>query len=404
MRRVWPFKSRPQKRAGAWTLADPRMAMHFGYSLADDDLAVTERSALGLSAFWRAGSLISGTIATLPLGSFRETDGELQPVPSWLDDPGKAVDLTPFEWKEMSTWHLFLGGDCFLYLIRNGAGAVIGAQPVHASCVSVEWITEDDRKRLGLVGRKKFSIVLEDGHMLNNLDSTRVLQIMGPSLDGLRGMSVLTIGRLSLSTAIAGDVAAKRLFRDGGRISMIATPDEDFEEGDAEAVHADLVGKMRDPESGGIAVPNRRLKLQPWSMSATDAEFLAQRAFGIEEVARWTGVPPHLLMQTDKQTSWGTGVAEQNLGLRQYNLMGYTSRMESRFGLLTPKGQMSRFDYAELERPSPKDEASLWADKYQKGLCKLNEARVGIGLPKVPGGERFFGEADPTNPEVAPSV
>lgn len=393
--RVWPFKSRVEKRAGSWSIADPAMAAYFGYN-PGDAIEVSERGALGLSAFFRAGSLISGTIATLPLGSYRKEgdDGELKPVKSWLDNPGEPVNMTPFEWKEMVVWHLFLGGDSFLYHMYNGAGVIAGTQPIHPGCVTVDWAPE-------LPGRKRYSIMLQDGHYLNNLDARHITQIMGPSLDGLRGMSVLTLGRTSLGTAISGDRAALKMFQNGGMISALASPDEDFEEGDAEAIERDLRAKMSGPDNaGGIAVVNRRIKVTPWSMSAVDAEFLAQRQFGIEEVSRWTGVPPHLLMQTDKQTSWGTGVAEQNLGLRQYNLMGYTSRMESRLNLLTAQGQTSRFDYTELERPSPKDETALAIQKYQGGLAMRNESRVAVGLPKVPGGDVFKDEA--AAPAVAP--
>lgn len=385
---VWPFKKREQTRAGSWSIADPAMAAYFGYN-PGDVADVTERSALGLSAFWRAGSLISGTIATLPLGSYRVQDDQTTPVATWLDDPGKACDMTPFEWKEAVVWYLFLGGDAFLYHLFNGAGAIVGAQPIHPRAVTVEW--DMDR-----IGRKKYSIITEDGRVLNGpdgrgLDARHITQVMGPSLDGLRGMSVLTIGRTSLGGAIAGDKAALKMFQNGGMITAIASPDEEFEEGDADTIKADLDLKFAGPEnSGGIAVVNRRIKVTPWSMTAADQEFLDQRKFGIEEVSRWTGVPPHLLMQTDKQTSWGTGVAEQNLGLRQYNLMGYTSRIESKLNRLTPGGQVSRFDFKELERPSPKDEADLAIKKWQGGVVTLNEARTMMGLPKVADGDRYY--------------
>lgn len=392
--RVWPFKSRVQKRAGSWSISDPAMAAYFGYN-PGDAIEVSERGALGLSVFYRAGSLISGTIATLPLGSYRKgADEELKPVKSWLDDPGQPISMTPFEWKEMVVWHLFLGGDSFLYHMYNGAGALAGTQPIHPGCVTVDWAPE-------LPGRKKYSILLQDGNYLNNLDARHVTQIMGPSLDGLRGMSVLTLGRTSLGTAIAGDRAALKMFQNGMSISGIASPDEDFEEGDAEAIQADLRLKMSGPDNaGGLAVVNRRIKVAPWSMTATDAEFLSQRQFSIEEVSRWTGVPPHLLMQTDKQTSWGTGVAEQNLGLRQYNLMGYTSRMEGRLNLLTPQGQVSRFDFTELERPSPKDEADLAIKKFQGGLATRNESRMAVGLPRVDGGDVFKDDGQAAAPPV----
>ena len=403
--RVWPFTKRVQKRAGSWSLADPAMAAYFGYSPGDFG-ELTERTALGLSAFYRAGALISGTIATLPLGAYRALDsGEFEPVKTWLDDPGGPVDLTPFEWKEMITWHLFLGGDSFLYHIYNAAGALIGAQPIHPRSVQVDWITtEEDRAKL--TGRKKYAIALEDGSFINNLDRTRITQIMGPSLDGLRGMSVLSLARVSLGAAVAGDRAAYKMFKNGNMISAIVSPDEDFEEGEAETIRDDLLSKMGGTDNaGGLAVVNRRIKISPWSMSAVDAEFLSQRQFGIEEVSRWTGVPPHLLMQTDKQTSWGTGVAEQNLGLRQYNLMGYTSRVEARLNPLTARPQVARFDYSELERPSPKDETDLAIRKYQGGLATRNEGRVAVGLPPKEGGDTYVdaqGVTPTTSPEGTP--
>jgi HK97 family phage portal protein len=367
------------------------MAAYFGYNPGEDVSWVSERAALGLSAFWRAGSLISGTIATLPLSSYRTSgEGERMPVTSWLDDPGKAVDLTAFEWKEQVVWHLFLGGDAFLFHLFNGAGALAGALPIHPRSVQVEWITDADRAH-GLVGRKKYDIVLTDGNVIPRLDSRSLTQIMGPSLDGLRGMSIISLAGTSLATAMAGDRSALKMFQNGGMISAIATPDEDLDEGEDEILQRDLDAKMTGvSNTARIAVMNRRMKITPWSMSATDAEFLAQRQFSIEEVSRWTGVPPHLLMQTDKQTSWGTGVAEQNLGLRQYNLMGYTSRMEARLNRLTPNGQLSLFDYSELERPSPKDEADLAIRKYQGGLLTRNEARHKIGETRVVDGDEFI--------------
>lgn len=374
------------------------MAVYFGYS-PGTDTTLTERTALGLSAFYRAGALISGTVAALPLHTYRtQADGQRDIVPSWLDDPGAPVDMTAFEWKEMIMWHLFLGGDAFLYHLYNGAGSMAGAQPIHPRSVTVDWIRPEHIDR-GLVGRKVFSIMLEDGTLVNDLDSRSITQIMGPSLDGLRGMSVISLARTSLGGAVAGDRAAKKMFENGAMQSAIATPDEDLEEGEAEAIQRDIDDKSGVDNAARMIVVNRRLKITPWSMSAVDAEYLEQRKFGIEEVSRWTGVPPHLLMQTDKQTSWGTGVAEQNLGLRQYNLIGYTGRTEARLDRLTPRGQESRFDYAELERPSPKDETGLAIQKYQGGLATRNEGRLTVGLPKVSGGDVFFGEATAPAPQ-----
>jgi phage portal protein BeeE len=93
---------------------------------------VSEASAMSLSAIWRAASLISQAIATLPLKTYRTLpDGERERVASFLDDPcGPESDgdqyLTPFEWKERVCLHLFYQGEAFLYHRRNAAGALVG--------------------------------------------------------------------------------------------------------------------------------------------------------------------------------------------------------------------------------------------------------------------------------------
>ena len=80
-------------------------------------------------------------------------------------------------------------------------------------------------------------------------------------------------------------------------------------------------------------------------MTKRDAQFIESRSFQVEEVSRIYGVPPHLLGQTEKQTSWGTGVAEQNLGLSRYTLMGYTSRIESALVAVLAPAEFAEFDY-----------------------------------------------------------
>jgi hypothetical protein len=40
---------------------------------------------------------------------------------------------------------------------------------------------------------------------------------------------------------------------------------------------------------------------------------MASRKFQVSELARFFGVPPHLVGDVEKSTSWGTGIEQQNL-------------------------------------------------------------------------------------------
>jgi len=345
-------------------------------------VAVNETSALGLSSVWRAVSLIAQTIASLPMRTLRDgADGTRQRVPSIFDDPGTAAGPTQFEWVEGLLCHLLLHGNAYLAHIVNGGGGLAGLMPIHPLAVTPEWETDTNGKRTGL---KVFTVSLDDGTR-RTFTQAEMTQVMGLSLDGLRGLSPITVARNSLGTAIAGDRAAARQFGNGSMIAGLVTPEEDVTEAEAKEIKAGLDAKIAGVENAAqIAVVNRRLKFTPWTMSNEDAQFLESRMFSVEEVARWFGVPPHLLMQTDKQTSWGSGVAEQNRGLARTVLAPWCNRIEQRLSRLLRGSAFVEFDLTGLERGNPEGEIELLIKQVEAGLLTVNEARRIRNLPPLP--------------------
>ena len=373
----------PQPSNTTLSISDPALATYFGAAPTYSGVPVSESTALGISAFWRGVLLISGTIAGLPLKTYRDTgEGQRQHVASWVDNPGGPDGETSFEWKETGLLHLLLHGNAYALHAYNQGGAMIGAPWVHPLSVSPEWEKNSDGN---LTGRKVFRATLSDGqHKVFTTD--QMTHIMGPSMDGLRGMSVISVARQSLGTTIAGDRAAAKLFGNGALVSGLVTPmeGEDISEEEAKAIKAGLDSKVGGWEHASeLAFVNRRLKFDKWQMSAEDAQFLGSRQFQIEEIARWLGVPPHLLMQTEKQTSWGTGVETQNRGLSRYSLMGWTSRFEQRVSRLLPSPRFVEFDYAGLEKPTPEQEIDLLIKQVQAGLLTKDEARAIRNLPPL---------------------
>jgi HK97 family phage portal protein len=178
------------------------------------------------------------------------------------------------------------------------------------------------------------------------------------------------------------------MFGNGALISGLVSTEEDVDEDEAKDIKKGLDRKVGGWENAGeVAFVNRKLRFTPWTMSAQDAQFLQSRQFQIEEIARWTGVPPHLLMQTEKQTSWGTGVAEQNRGLGRFTLLGWTMRFEQRLSRLLARPRFAEFDFAGLERPTPEDEIKLLIEQVKAGLLTVNEARKIRNLPPIDGGD-----------------
>lgn len=387
----WPWQAKPEPPANtSLSIADPTLAALFtpGGLVDLAGVAVNETSALGLSGLYRALSLVSGTLASLPLNSWRDAGGDQrEKVASVFDDPDGPDGQTVFEWKETAFLHLMLHGKAGALKVRNDAGGLVRLPLVHPLSFRVEQPSLQEQRDGNLpVGGVWFVVTLDTAEQVK-LDAQDFWYVPAASLGGQVGISLLTYARQSLATSIAADKAAGKVFSSGALISGLATPaDEGLDiSDDIPKIRAELNRNVLGHENAGtIALVNRRLTFTPWTMTAQQAQFLESRQFQIEEISRWTGVPPHLLMQTDKQTSWGTGVDEQNRGLSKFVLGHWANRFEQRASRLLARPRWCEFDFAGLERPNFAVEIELLLKQVAGGLLTVNEARAVRNLPPLP--------------------
>jgi HK97 family phage portal protein len=394
---TWGRRTLAGFRAALISISDPTIGRLFGYRPSYAGVEVTEATAMGLSAVYRGVDLITGTLAQLPMPTLREIGPRhYQRMKSFLDDPGKFIGLNVFVWKRIVFAHLCLYNETFLKHIYGGAGQLLGLEPVHPLSVAVTWAQASDNPQPK--GRKWFDVTMIDGTRERH-DARTLTHAMGLTLDGLRGLWITSVGRDSLGTAIAGDRSAATMFKTGASISALVTPTDDGDWNDAAAIKAQINDTMTGwDNAGGVAVINRRLQVQPLSLSAVDAQFLESRMFSIEEVARWLGVPPFELMQTDKQTSWGTGVESQQRGLGRQTLAPKAVCLEAALSGLLSDALFVRIDFADLERPAPDKVADQALTQYEAGAITLNEARTRMGYDPIPGGDALKSDVSRETP------
>jgi HK97 family phage portal protein len=383
----WPWSRREQPANTSLSITDPRLAALFspGGTVDLAGVEVGEQSALGLSALFRGVSLISGTLASLPLRSLRLDDsGAPQQVPSVFDDPDGPDGQTGFEWKETLFAHLVIHGRAGALKVRNDAGALVRLPLVHPLCFYPELPTLDEYQSGRLpAGGLWFRVTLADRSQVR-LDQNDFWYVPALAMTPGFGQGLMQTARRSLSTAIAGDKAAAKMFSSGALISGLATPtDEGLDiSDDLPRIRREVNRSVAGWENAGaIAVVNRRLTFTPWTMTAQQAQFIESRGFQIEEISRWTGVPPHLLMQTDKQTSWGTGVDEQNRGLSKFVLGHWAKRVEERGSRLLARPRWCEFDFAGLERPNFETNVGLVLQQIAAGLISAEYGRKLLNIP-----------------------
>jgi HK97 family phage portal protein len=323
-------------------------------------------------------SIISTTIASLPLRTYERRGDERVRVPSEFDDPLPGEDgMTPFAWVETVLIHELLWRNAFLWREpRSGAG--FAYRPILPDAIEL--------KVNG--GRKSFKYTKAASSESEEVGTDVIVHIPGPTLDGYRGHPFLGPARAIFSGAISGDKAAQTVLRRGIRLAGLVTPadeNEVIEPAEAEQILDQLRNRIVGREhAGDIALVNRRLKLDPWTPNNVDSQWAETRNMILGEVGRLFGTPPHLLGDTEKQTSWGTGVAEQNLGLQRYTLMGWSSRTEQVLSRQLPKGQFVEFDYTGLLQGTPAEEIKLLIEQVEAGLLTIDEARKIRNLPPIP--------------------
>lgn len=361
------------------SISDPRFAARFGYGLSDAGVHVNEYTALTVSAVWRAALLVASSTAGLPLRTMREWGTTRTQVRSWLDNPARDVGYGAFNWKQTSILHMLLGGDSFQRYLYNTAGGRAGLEPIDPGCVRVYW----DATR---PGGKRFEVALiRNGRIVQEVhDASTMKQIMGPTLDGLRGLSVIGVARTSLGGAIAADQAAAHIFRNGPMIGGLAVPQEDLDTGDAEKASALINDEVGGVENAGrIVVLNRQFDLKPWTMTLKDAQFLESRKFAIQEIARWFGVPSVLLNDPGAVSTWGTGVEIQQRGLGRWTLPMWTLPFAEGISELLPNKWWAEFDFKGMERGSPKEEIALIIQQVDGGLLTINQALELVNRPGI---------------------
>ena len=90
---------------------------------------------------------------------------------------------------------------------------------------------------------------------------------------------------------------------------------------------------------------------KPITMTMADAQFLEQMQFSASLISGFIyRIPPHMLSMTDKATSWGAGIEQQELGFVRNTLLIWLKRWEDVMCTWLPPKQFVTFDLSQRLR------------------------------------------------------
>ena len=171
---------------------------------------VNSETAFQVNAIYGAVSLISDSIATLPVSAFVRRDGAripFRPTPAWVNKPD--VDTTKEAFYGAVIVSLLLDGNAFIRVYSNPRGEVVNMNVLNPHNVEI--------KRNGL-GRVMFEVQGED----RQLSTDEVIFIPDVVRPGhLRGVSRVEALKENFGLAIALQNYAAKFFGSGTQTSGI---------------------------------------------------------------------------------------------------------------------------------------------------------------------------------------
>lgn len=356
---------------------------YLGIDKSTSGVNVTEQKALGMSAVWRAVTLKSSVAASLPFGAFKpDPNGSPVPATGWganlLAKP--HPDMTPFELWEMVYAHRYLWGNAYLRKLRNSLGQIVELWPIHPSRVKVGRTTDTSRKIYSIDGG-------QEEH-----DDTTILHIPGFGYDGVCGVSPIRVARQSIGLALAAEEYGSKLFGSGSLATGILQTEQRLDPDQADALQKRWKSKTSGLKNAHeTIVLDSGAKFMQLTIPPEDAQFLESRKFQISEVSRWFGVPAFLMFETEKSTSWGTGLEQQAIGWVTYDLRPELIRVEQRVSMmLNPANTYAKYNVEGLLRGDSASRAAFYTSMWNLGVLNTNEIRAKEELPAVPEGDMRY--------------
>lgn len=345
---------------------------------------ISDANAMSVAAVWACVRLLSTAVAMLPVALYRK-DGEK----NVLDVKNPVHRLiavrpnhwqSPFEFWQMAVGRMLTKGNFYAQKVVY-RGEVTDLLPLSSDRVEpVQSITN------GI----SYVYTRDDGSKIS-FPQKEILHIRSLCLDGLKGLGTLEYARNSIGANIHMEMHGAGMMQNaatpsGALETDLELTDEAFErlrKGiDEHHAGAKNAGRPLILESG--------LKWKAMSMNAEDLAFIDQRKLTRSEIAMFFGVPPHMIGDIERGTSWGSGIEQQNLGFLVHTLMPYLVNIQQAclrdlLPLTDQPNFIVKFDTSILTRADFVSRQNGLDKMKRSGVLSANEWRKIEGYDPIPG-------------------
>jgi HK97 family phage portal protein len=345
-----------------------------GWGWASSGIPVNSISAMQQVAVMACTSILSEDVAKLPLQLLRKPN-------AWQ---------TRFEFIEMLQAALVLRGNGYAVIVRDARGTPTMLVPIHPDRVTL--YEAPDGEIFYFVTRQGLHemAVLKDLPIMIHSDDILHVRWLS-NWNSLLGVSRIGLMREAIGLAMAQEQHAGNFARQAARPSGVLQTDRKLSK---EVIDRLLDAWKKDQggiqNSGKTRVLEEGLKWQALTMSMVDAEFMDQRRFSVEDIARGFRVPLYKIgVPSEGQ---GTALVQQDQEYLNNVVLGYcgrwTQKLEATFAI---DGDLFlEFDTSHFLKADIGTRFTAYRQAIGGPFMTPNEARRAEGLPDDPQGDRVL--------------
>jgi len=365
-----------------------------GEGVSNSGVPVTPDTAMREAVTYRSVGLISGAVATMPLDLKRRVDKKTREDaddhPLW-----SVLKRKPNRWQKPAQFRRMmeaqkqLRGNAFALKVRSPLGK--------------KQVTELIPFRPGSIQVKQRDDLLLEYHYTAKDGSRRVFaqedvfHLMGLTLDGITGVSPITYARESIGASLSMEKHGANVFKNGAQVGGVLSHPSTLGPDGQTNLRASLDAYRSNGDKAGAAlILEEGMKFENITMSSTDAQWIESRKFTRTDIAMFFGVPPHMLGDTEKSTSWGTGMEQQTQGFITFSLEDHLTTWEESINadLIDEPDIYAKFNRAALVRGDLKARWEAYVKSLQWGVNSPNEVRALEDDNPREGGDVYY---DPPN-------
>jgi HK97 family phage portal protein len=333
-------------------------------------VSVTTERALAEPTVFGCVRLITGAVATMALDINRRID-ERTRVSASDTKLWQLMKRRPNRWQKPSQFrrmlqaHVLLRGNAYCLIVRS-RGEIIELIPLHPDRVKTRQLDN-----LAIIHEYK-----KPNGGTETFKQGEIFHLFGLTLDGIKGVTPITYARETIGLSLSQQDAGATTFKNGMRAAGFLSHKDKLS---AEA-RANLKASLDEYRAGGesegkFLILEEGMEPKELSLSAADAQWIESRKFTRTDIAMFFGVPPFMIGDTEKSTSWGSGIEQQKDGFVTFTLDDHLTMWEEgiTIDLNSDPAVYARFNRNSLVKGNIKDRWDAYTKALQWGVYSPNK-------------------------------